>query len=139
MSLFKSIAKVLGGVAKKVIAPVVGGFIGGPVGAAAAAALTSSGSKLVSKGIQTVSKLPVLRSGGGLPVLPGLGSMAASAGGGMAGGIIWDQVSGDKKKRRRRKGLTAKDLSSFKRVARLVDKYARPVQKMRNYKPKKEF
>jgi len=35
-------------------------------------------------------------------------------------------------KRRRRKGISARDLSSFRRVANLVNHYAKPVHHMRN-------
>lgn len=38
------------------------------------------------------------------------------------------------RKRRRRKGITARDLMSFKRVARLVDKFSKPVHHFRNFK-----
>jgi len=128
MSLLKSIGKVLTGVGKKILAPVVGGIIGGPAGAAASIALSAAGSKLATKGIATMSaKLPAL------PVLPGGAVLGAAATAVTAGGVIWDQVS-QPRKRRRRKGITAKDLTSFKRVARLVDKYAKPVHHFRNIK-----
>lgn len=37
-------------------------------------------------------------------------------------------------RRRRRRGITARDLASFRRVANLVDHYAKPVHHMRNIK-----
>lgn len=108
--------------------PGIGG-IAGTAGAVAASVLSSSTAKKAAKAAARA-----------LPVLPGVGSVAAGAAG-VGAGMIIDQFTGapTMHKRRRRKGITAKDLSSFKRVARLVDRYSKPVHKMRNYKPKKEF
>lgn len=143
MSLFGSIGKALKGVAKSVagsalgklavtaipgVGPIAGAVIG-TVGSVAAQTL------LTPKGKKTMSMLPALPGGGGR-MLPPIGKAIATAApyaaGALAGGIIWDDQP--RKKRRRRKGISAKDLSSFKRVARLVDKYAKPVHHFRNFK-----
>lgn len=140
MSLFSSIGKVFKGAVKGIagsalgklavsaipgVGPIAGAVIG-TAASAAASALTSR-SKAVS--------LPALPGGGGR-MLPPIGRAIATAApyvaGAAAGGIIWDNEP--RKKRRRRKGISAKDLSSFKRVARLVDKFAKPVHHFRNFK-----
>jgi hypothetical protein len=132
MSLLGSVGKVLSGGVKMIAGTALGTAVGGPIGGAIGGALASSGSKLASKGMSTA--LTVAKSGGGgLPSFPGKGLTALGAGAaGAISGIFWDQQH--KKRKRRRKGITAKDLMSFKRVARLVDKYAKPVHHFRNIK-----
>lgn len=43
-----------------------------------------------------------------------------------------------RRRRRRRKGISGRDLQSFKRVARLIDKFAAPVHRLKksSFKPK---
>jgi len=140
MSLLKSIGKVLKGGVKTVLGSTVGGIIGGPVGAAIGGILSTSGAKTVAKAVAGAATGAAAMS---LPVLPGVGAVARTAlpaMAGAAGAMLFDAAGNPvARKRRRRKGLSAKDLSSFKRVARLVDKFSKPVHKMRNYKSKKEI
>lgn len=131
MSLLSSIGKVV----MKAAPFVSGALTGGVVGASQilGAALRGKVEKAARK--SQMAKLPVLPGGGGGRMLPPLGKVAAGAAPyvlGAAGGIIWD--SEPKKKKRRRKGISAKDLASFKRVARLVDKFSKPVHHFRNFK-----
>jgi len=142
VSLLKSIAKIGKGVIKSVagstlgkvaasVIPGVGPVLGTVLGTAAGAVL--GGGKGGGGG-----KLPPL---GGLPSLPAGGgkivglSSAGAAVMGAAGSWLYDAMGNPvHKKRRRKKGISAKDLTSFKRVARLVDKYAKPVHHFRNIK-----
>lgn len=140
MSLLGSIGKVLTGAVKTVAGTAVGGAIGGPIGAAIGGTLASSGSKLAAKGVAgataaaaTLKTLPA--------VMPGAGAVARTALPALAGGaaaMIYDHMGNPiGRRRRRRKGISAKDLSSFRRVARLIDKYAAPVHRLRksSFKP----
>lgn len=125
MSLFGSIGKVLGKIAAPVLSVIPGvGPIAGTILGAAAQKVLGGGGGGGGGGIN----LPALPGGARMPA--GLPAIAGAAAGGYLGGINWDTP----KKRRRRKGITAKDLTSFKRVARLVDKYAKPVHHFRNIK-----
>jgi len=62
--------------------------------------------------------------------LPGVGTAVV---GGAVGGALEQHMAAAcyHRKRRRRKGISGRDLSSFKRVARLIDKFAAPVHKLR--------
>lgn len=86
----------------------------------------------------TPMRVVVNRSRGALPPLPPIGGGALSTIGGAVGGAALgaylDGGNQPAKRRRRGKGITARDLRSFKRVAKLVDKYAKPVHHFRNFK-----
>lgn len=120
MSIWTNPVKVLTNLAK-------GGATAGPAG------VVFSGTAGLAKGLSSVKAGNLAAKA--LPALPGIGKAVA---GGIAGDIIWDAVTGQpvgmKKKRKRGKGISARDLRSFKRVARLVDKFAKPVHHMRNFK-----
>lgn len=138
MSLLGSIGKVLTGAAKTVIGGVVGSAIGGPVGGAIGAGIGSSGAKLATKGIAGAAA--VVGAAKALPQIitkPGVGAVVGTAAG-VGGSMLVDSLGRPVKKRRRRKGITPKDLMSFKRVARLIDKFSAPVHRLRksSYKPK---
>jgi len=130
MSILKSIVKGITGVGKTLLGGAVGTAIGGPIGGIIGGAMSSSGAKLAAKGVA-----------GALTVMPGVGRVASAALPVLAGagaGMLYDQMGRPvAQRRRRRKGITPKDLSSFKRVARLIDKYAAPVHKLRksSFKP----
>lgn len=137
MSLLKRIGKIAGKVLKSPIGKVVGSVIpgAGPIISAAGYASAAAGAIKAVRGA-TRSRglsLPTL-SGAGMPSLPTLGNIVTSAGAGYAGGMMSSNDCGCTKKKRRRKGISGKDLQSFRRVARLVDKFSKPVQKMRNFK-----
>ena len=132
-----SLLKTIGSVLKKVAPSVIGKI--NPIAGAVVSAATALSKGAVRAGVpaSVVRALPgVVGSGIGgglilnqLPALPGGHTdtqMMQRYGG--DGGI------GRMHKKRRRKGITAKDLTSFKRVARLVDKYAKPVHHFRNIK-----
>lgn len=144
MSLLKSIAKIGKTVVKKVAGSALGklavSVIPG-VGPIASTALSMAAGAVATKltgggggggRLPPIGNLPALPSGGGKIV----GLSAAGAGVmGAAGSWLYDQMGNPvRKHRRRKKGITAKDLTSFKRVARLVDKYAKPVHHFRNIK-----
>lgn len=142
MSLLKSISKIGKGVLKSVagstvgklaasVIPGVGPVLGTAIGMAAGA-IGGGGGKGGGGKLPPLGGLPALPSGGGKIV--GLSSAGAAVMG-AAGSWLYDAMGNPvHKKRRRKKGITAKDLTSFKRVARLVDKYAKPVHHFRNIK-----
>lgn len=131
MSIFSSIGKILGkvtNVANKAL-PIVGGIAtGGTTGAIAA--LGGAAALARKKGAKA---LPALRR-----VAPGAGLVATGAAAGSALTPMVNPSTGQityvPHKRRRRKGISAKDLQSFKRVARLVDKYSKSVHHFKNFK-----
>ena len=138
MSLLKSIAKI----GKKLLkSPIVTTAIGriNPVMGAVVGAAGMIGRASVKAGVPAtvVRNLPALAGGMMLPSL-GSGSMpgAGHTDTNVGMGRTWE---GMPRRRKRRKGISAKDLSSFKRVARMVDKYSKPIHKMRNFKSKKEI
>lgn len=112
MSLFKSIARTVLKTGKSVARIGAGIASGGVVGGlgVAAAGLAAGASRA----------LPAI--GRSLPVVGTALAVSDMA------GITWDQK---KKKRKRRKGISGHDLQSFKRVARLIDKFAAPVHHLR--------
>lgn len=130
MSLLKKLAKGAKKVVKGVIRTVAPAAIGlTPVGGAIAAGLgvgKVAGSALGNAARRLATNKGVLRA------LPGVG---ASVAGGAVGSAVTNYVDGDytvmRTRRRRRKGITPKDLTSFKRVARLIDKFSAPVHKLR--------
>lgn len=133
MSLFGSIAKFAGKALNVVskAAPIVTGIATGGLGGVASVLY---GAASLSKRSKPKMSLPALPGGGGR-MLPPIGRAIATAApyaAGAAAGILWDNEP--RRKRRRRKGISAKDLQSFKRVARLVDKFAKPVHHFRNFK-----
>lgn len=126
MSLLGSIGKIVSGVAS--VIPGVGGIVGKVVGGVA----TSLGGQ---KALPRPAALPALTGvGRALPAIKSVAKAAALPALAVASSVDW---KGAPKKRRRRKGISARDLSSFKRVARLVDKFAAPVHRMRksSFKP----
>ena len=128
MSLLKSIGRVIGGFA-------TGGIAGGI--ATAAGGLLKGTVKAAPKVMK--AGLPALPGvGGGGSIIPPLmrGAKAAFPYAAAAGiGMLFDADGNPVKvKKRRRKGITARDLMSFKRVARLVDKFSKPVHHFRNFK-----
>ena len=133
MSLLKKAARALKKVGKvalgtvKSVAPAAIGIT--PIGGAVAAGLgvgKVAGSALGSAAARLIKKAPsVVRS------MPGVGTAAAGA---VAGYAVENYIDGSYtmvRRRRRRKGISARDLTSFKRVARLIDKFAAPVHKLR--------
>jgi len=91
---------------------MIGGMIGGGLGAA------GRGISAAARGASTLcAKYPQWCLGVG-----GLGVVANM--------IQSGQLPAPR--RRRRRGITARDLQSFRRVANLVDHYAKPVHHMRN-------
>lgn len=141
MSLLGTIGKIASGVlgVARGAAAGVGGGLPGMIAGGVIGAATSG----IGGGGKKPPRLPTI-SGGKLPALPpggkivGLSTAGAAAAGAVAGEWLYDKLGNPvAKRRRRRKGISAKDLSSFKRVARLVDKFSRPVHKMRNFKPSK--
>jgi len=142
MSLFSSIGSALSGAlktVKSIALPAIGYSIAGPIGGVVGSVL-GGGSGGGAPPVATVSgAMP----GGSIPGALGrlgsgsLGSLA-KLGTAAAGGAIVANVLSDgtvvRRKRRRRHGITARDLNSFRRVARLVDHYAKPVHHMRNIK-----
>jgi len=144
MSLLKSIAKIGKSVVKSVAGSTLGklavsvipgvGPITSTVIATAAGALASKIGGASGGGGGKLPPLPALGGGGGGGKIVGL-STAGAAMAGAAGKWLYDAMGNPvRKQRRRKKGITAKDLTSFKRVARLVDKYAKPVHHFRNIK-----
>lgn len=128
MSLLSSLAKGVLNIGKS--------FLGLP---AKAPKVVQQVIRPVTAGLPALPKIGSAGGGGGR-ILPGLGAIGGSAAGSVAGAIAGSMGSRQQKQtRRRRKGISARDLMSFKRVARLVDKFSKPVGKMRNYRPKKEF
>lgn len=115
MSLLSSIAKGVLAVGKS--------FLG----------IQSSPKIIIPKTVSSAARLPAVVASRSLPGIGTLGGAAAGALGGFRA------AQPQQARRRRRKGISAKDLTSFKRVARLVERFSKPVHKMRNYKPKKEF
>lgn len=128
MSLLGGITKIAKSVLKIGAGVASGGIAGGIL--TAATGLMSGAAK------KTATVLP----GAGAVMLPALQSTAGKlvAGGAAvaAGEYLYDKMGNvvGKKHRRRRKGITPKDLSSFKRVARLIDKFSKPVHHFRNIK-----
>lgn len=61
------------------------------------------------------------------PLLPGIGTAA------VVGEVAWDvaHTGKEKKKKHRKKGISAHDLKSFKRVARLINHFAAPVHHLK--------
>lgn len=139
MSILSNIVKGVVGVGKQIVGGVVGTAIGGPVGGVVGSALAGG---IGGKG--GPPKLPVLPGGasgpsGMLPAITGLstgGKLALAGAAGAAAEWVIDSAGRWHRtgRRRRRKGISAKDLSSFKRVARLIDKYSKPVHHFRNIK-----
>lgn len=129
MSLLSSIGKIAGkvvGVASKVGAVASGGTLG-----AGLAAATMLAKKKAAPAVRAT--LPVIQRS-----LPGVGQVAAGSGLAIAADKVIQGPDGQMyvRRRRRRKGITAKDLQSFKRVARLVDKYSKSVHHFKNFKHK---
>jgi len=157
MSIFSSIGNVFKAV-KPILGTVgggmLGGMIGGPVGAGIGG--TIGGSVLGSS--KTLPALPGI-GGGGIPRLPtiggaiggmarGIGGRVASAARGAAsmcarypqwcvaaGGVaaIASMMQSGQlpiPKRRRRRGITPKDLQSFRRVAGLIKSYGPTARKV---------
>lgn len=138
MSLFGSIGKALKSVAGSVVGkiatsviPGVGPIAGTLIGTAVGSAISGGGGG--GGKLPPVRGLPALPAGGGKIVgLSSAGVSAMAGAGAIAGEWLYDKFGNPvRKKRRRRKGITPKDLSSFKRVARLIDKFAAPVHHLR--------
>lgn len=138
MSLLKSIAK-FGKKVLKVAAPAIARI--NPVMGAVAGAAGMIGRATVKAGVpaSVVRNLPALAGGSAL----GAFTLPGGSTGGHTDMEMVRRYGGDggigPRRRKRRKGISAKDLSSFKRVARMVDKYSKPISKMRNYKQKREI
>jgi len=133
MSLLGKIAKIGKSVLKSPIAKVATRAIPG-VGQVLGAVGVASSVADVVKAVRPAAKALPAIGGSGVPILPTLSSVALGGAGAAAGGAVASLFGTTHKRRRRRKGITAKDLNSFKRVAKLVDKYAKPVHHMRNFK-----
>ena len=142
MSLLGKLWKPVRGILKQA-APIIGGIagaaVGGPVGGRVG---TIIGGGVASSGGGGGIRPPALpggapaggsSGGGGLRVTVPIGRAVAGAAAASAVTHVVDEMGNVHKvsKRRRRKGISAKDLQSFKRVARLIDKYAAPVHKLR--------
>lgn len=138
MSLLKSIGKVFTGAVKTIGGGILGTAIGGPLGGVVGAAISQSGSKLATKGLAgAAGALGAVKALPAIVTKPGVGAVVGTVAGAGAS-MLYDALGNPvKKKRRRRKGITPKDLTSFKRVARLIDKFAAPVHKLRkkSYQP----
>lgn len=122
MSLLGKAAKALkrvGKVALKVAKPIIGMT---PLGLGVTAG--GAAGSLLGAAMRKTTTSAMVRA------LPGAG---LAVGGGYAGAAIEQHMaaSGYTKRRRRRKGISGKDLSSFKRVARLIDKFAAPVHRLK--------
>lgn len=135
MSLLKTIAnvakKAVGSKLLSIGANAIPGV--GPVTAAVLTAASSAvGAKLASGGGGGKNRLPALPGGGGGGGGGGLPALVKKYG--AVTDMEVEAVERMYRRRRRKKGITAKDLSSFKRVARLVDKYAKHVNHFRNIK-----
>lgn len=151
MSLFKSIGKVLGKVAKPV-GTLAGAYLGGPSGAALGGQIGSAfstsrpGMGFVASSAGMSSLPPLIRgatTAGGY-IVRGARAAAASASyycrkyptwcstiGGLA--AVEAMVGNGQLppiKRRRRKGITPRDLSSFRRVASLIKSYGPTARKV---------
>lgn len=145
MSLLGSIGSFLSGAVKSVASSVVGGGIGAAIGSAIPGVGTVLGGTIGSSlggmgggGGRVPPSLPSLSSGGSGPLLPmitGLsstGKALAGAAVGAAAEYVYNKKGQlVKKRKRRRKGISGHDLQSFKRVARLIDKFAAPVHHLR--------
>lgn len=157
MSLFKSIGKVLGKVAKPV-GTLAGAALGGPAGAALGGQIGSAfstsrpGMGFVAGGAGMSSLPPLIRGATTLGTVGAVGgyavrgarAIAASASyycrkypawcstiGGLA--AVEAMVGNGQLppiKRRRRKGITPRDLSSFRRVASLIKSYGPTARKV---------
>ena len=156
MSLFSKIKKVAGNVVKAVAAPVlttVGAAYGGPVGASIGSSIGSSfGGSFVAGGATAgMSSLPQLGRvlGTGAMAVGGVvarGSRAiyasasyycrkypawcAQVGGIAAVSALVDNGTLPAIKRRRRRGITPRDLQSFRRVAGLIKTYGPTARKV---------
>lgn len=150
MSLWTSITKGIRSTLKSVAAPVVSGLIGGPVGAVVATGIGGS-----SSGISYIKEPPSTYSGpGGIPK-PGLeGTVERTLPFGETGyydprkykvgrltgntiprGYV-ERMSKDGviylARPRRRRGITARDLATYRRVSRVLKTYARTTTRRRS-------
>lgn len=133
MSLFKKIFKGVKKVAKVGIRTIAGS---NPYAAAATGLIgSSSGSARMTMaqsmgGIQSFASLPTLARGAGTLARRAGGAIRRNAGtvatvGGTAA-ILYDQFGNPvRRKRRRGKGITARELKSFTRVTGLLNKYCK--------------
>lgn len=116
--------------------------------AIAAGVLGAAGGALAERAMPGAGGLAPLAMGGGMVRAPGMRSLARSAASYARRYPQWAmQVGGTAAiaqmiasgalppmRRRRGHGITPRDLRSFKRVARLVSHFSRPVHHMRGYK-----
>jgi len=148
-SAFKSITSIA-----KVAAPIIGGIVGGPVGAAiggiAGGAVGGA-----------APRLPSVMPGGaplGLPQLPGLAGIApgqlklpgfTQGARTKAGRLTGQQIPRGFVERMsktgvvylsklgRRRGLSGRDLSNFRRVSRILSRYAAPAARYSRRRPRR--
>lgn len=129
MSLLGKAAKALkkiGKVSLKVASPVLASTgIGGAI--LGGTALGKIGGTALGTAIR---KTTTSATTGLVRALPGVGTAVV---GGAVGTALEQHMAaaGYHRRKRRRKGISGRDLSSFKRVARLIDKFAAPVHKLR--------
>jgi len=122
-----SLLGTLEGFAKKLLPSVASMIPGiGPVAGAVAGGLLSSGVEYLSK--PGVPALPSLTRTGSSSLPPPLLMTRAPS----SAKYVYNEAGQMVKKRRRRaKGISGHDLKSFKRVARLIDKFAAPVHHLK--------
>jgi len=94
--------------------------------------------QMLGQGLDILGSLRSRRGGGGMAAAPSMGFMGVpQPGGGGARAVRVDEF-GNPIRRRRRRGITAGDLRSFRRVANLIRAYAAPVRHFRT-RPKRRF
>ena len=145
MSLLKSIGKIFTGAVKTLapLAPIIGGMLGGPPGALLGTAIGG----VAGGQARTLPSMPSVMPGGaplGLPQLPGMAGLTGQLGlpgfagaaktkrGRLTGAAIprgfQERMSKSGMvylaKMGRRRGLTSRDISTFRRVDRLLHRYA---------------
>jgi len=141
-STFKTVAGSMAG-------STIGGMIGGPPGAMIGGAIGGGGLPPLPGGGGGLGRI----GGGGLGGI--IGGASRAIGGAARGAATmcakypqWCLAVGGVSavasmiqsgqlpapRRRRRRGISSRDLTSFRRVANLVDRYSKPVHRMRGYK-----
>ena len=135
MSLFSKIWKGV----KSVVLPAAGYALGGPIGGAIGGILGGGGgggAPAVASGGSaasgTIMRLPAPARGGSMVTLPGAGTIRGGLGGlatgiatGAAGAAAGYYMASDgtvKRRRRRRRGITATELKNFRRVDQFLNK-----------------